>query len=190
MKLIALAILKSPIAWAVLAALGMWGAYKYQGDQLQSLRTQHAETLLDIAKKATAAERALRVYMQDVQAASKQQAQRTAHHDQQTATQLENLGAAAQRERTARLREQSALAGFVTRHRDLAARAATPQQCATAGEQATTVLADLYRGERESRAAVGKHADDLHIRLAGCTGWADDTANTINAGPQGQGMTP
>ena len=51
MKLIALAILKSPIAWAVLAALGMWGAYKYQGAQQQALRTQHAKTLLDIARE-------------------------------------------------------------------------------------------------------------------------------------------
>ncbi len=186
MKLIALAILKSPIAWAVLAALAVLGAYKYQGHQLQALRVQHANTLKGIAEKTATAERALRVYMQAVQTASTQQAQRTAHHDQETAKQLAELDAAAQRERTARLREQSAIAGFVIRHRELAARAATPEQCAAASDQATGVLANLYRGERARSAAIGAHADDLHIRLAGCTGWADDTANTINAGPEGQ----
>ena len=186
MKLIALTLFKSPLVWAALAALAVLGAFKYQGHQLQALRVQHAATLQDVYQKNAEAERALRAYTQAVHTASTRQATRTAHHDQQTAKQLAALGAAAERERTARLREQSALAGFVTRHRELAARAATPEQCALASDQATGVLANLYRGERTRSAAIGAHADDLHARLAGCTGWADDTTEILNAGPEGQ----
>ena len=185
-----LTIIKSPLAWAVLAALAVLGAFKYQGHQLQALRVQHHQTLQGIAEKNAAAERALRIYTQAVQRASTLQAERTAHHDRETAKKMDTLGAAAERERAARLREQSALAGFVARYRDLATRGATAEQCAAAGDQATGVLADLYRSERARRAAVGKHADELFVRLAGCTGWADDTASAINAGPQGQVSAP
>ena len=179
-----LTLIKSPLLWLALLALAGWGVYEHQAKQVLNLRAQ-----LQTAQRDLAGEQRAHDQLKQANKATESQAKGTATNDKQTTAQLGTVARAADHERAGRLRDSQELAGFIERNRTLAQSAADAEQRAAAADQALGVCADLLGRVDAAAGDLAGYADELGARIEGAERWSDLTADTINAGPEGQGQT-
>ena len=179
-----LALFKLPIAWLALAAFALWGVYQHQDSKLVKLRAD-----LDKAQHELSAEQIAHKQLKQANQATETQAKGTANNEKTTNTQLAGVARAVALEPAGRLFNSKELADFIERHRAVAQGATDAKQRAAAADQALSVCTDVLGRADETAGELAGFAGELGARLEGAERWGDLTADTINAGPEGQ-VTP